>query len=466
LASADNSDLRVLETLAPPLSVRLRVQIVLRWMAVIGQLAAVLVVYFGFGFPLPLVELLLIISLSVALNIWLGLRFSFSHLLSRTQTAGYLAYDLVQLSALLYLTGGLLNPFALLFLAPVTVSASLLNGRTTIALVVLASFLVSGLLWFSQPLPWQGEAPQIPELYRIALWAALLLGLVFIPSYVWRVSREGRRMWTALTATRSILAREQRLSALDGLAAAAAHQLGTPLGTIVLVSGEMQNNPDVPAAVQEDLALMREQALRCREILTSLTSEEDMDPVISTLSMRGLMDEAILEAGLHDKQMHVSCQAEGEQAGDEPRLARRPELIYGLGNILENAAEFATAHVWLSATYSADEIRIRISDDGPGFSSDILAHLGEPYTSSRRQSGSRRREVTSENEEFGLGLGYFIARTLLQRSGGQLNAYNLRLSETAERAEELRKTGAEPSVSRTGACVEVVWPRQALEQQY
>ena len=169
MASADNSDLRVLETLAPPLSVRLRVQIVLRWMAVIGQLAAVLVVYFGFGFPLPLVELLLIISLSVALNIWLGLRFSFSHLLSRTQTAGYLAYDLVQLSALLYLTGGLLNPFALLFLAPVTVSASLLNGRTTIALVVLASFLVSGLLWFSQPLPWQGEAPQIPELYRICL---------------------------------------------------------------------------------------------------------------------------------------------------------------------------------------------------------------------------------------------------------------------------------------------------------
>jgi two-component system sensor histidine kinase RegB len=162
--------------------------------------------------------------------------------------------------------------------------------------------------------------------------------------------------------------------------------------------------------------------------------------------------------------MHVTCHAEGDNAGAEPRLSRRPELIYGLGNIIENAAEFATAHVWLNATYSADEIRIRISDDGPGFSSDILAHLGEPYTSSRRQSGTRRREVTNNNQEFGLGLGYFIARTLLQRSRGQINAFNLRPSETAERAEELRKTGAEPSVSRTGACVEIVWPRAALEQ--
>jgi two-component system sensor histidine kinase RegB len=445
-----------------PLAVRLRGQIALRWMAVAGQLAAVLAVYFGFGFPLPLIELLLIISMSVALNIWLGLRYSFSTLLSRRQTSVYLAYDLLQLSALLYLTGGIVNPFALLFLAPVTVSASLLNARTTVALVALASILVTGLLWFSQPLPWQGEAPQIPELYRIGLWSALLLGLVFIPTYVWRVSREGRRMSMALTATRSVLAREQRLSALDGLAAAAAHQLGTPLGTIVLVSGELQNNPAVPDAVKEDVSLIREQALRSRDILTSLTSEEEKDPVISGLSLRGFLDEAVLEVGLLEKQIHISCAPQTDDAGPEPRVLRQPELIYGLGNIIENATEFADQHVWLKASYSADVIAVEVSDDGPGFAADILTHLGEPYTSSRRSDSTQR----DENDEFGLGLGFFIARTLLQRFGGQINAYNLRPSEIDRRIEKMQQDGQEPTASRTGACVKIIWPRSAIEQGY
>ena len=465
---AINQDMPSMDSLAvpvPALSLRLRVQIFLRWLAVIGQLVAVLVVFFGFGFTLPLVELLLVISLSVALNIWLALRFPFSHLLTRTQTAGYLAYDLAQLSALLYLTGGLINPFALLFLAPVTISASLLDARTTALLVAFASLLVTGLLFFYQPLPWQGAPPQIPELYRFGLFAALLLALAFIPSYVWRVSREGRRMSAALTATRSVLAREQRLSALDGLAAAAAHQLGTPLGTIVLVSGELQNNKDLPEALREDVHLMREQALRCREILTSLSSEEDHDPVISTLTMRGFLDEAVLEVWLQDKKIHIECRADGTLATSEPRLQRRPELIYGLGNIIENASEFASGHVWLRASYSAQQVVIEVSDDGPGFAPDILAHLGEPYTSSRRHSG--RHENSGE---LGLGLGFFIARTLLQRSGGQIRARNLRPHEAAERAASIDNniddTVARAAASATGACVTITWPRERLERTH
>jgi two-component system sensor histidine kinase RegB len=441
----------------PALSLRLRVQIFLRWLAVIGQLVAVLVVSFGFGFPLPLVELLFVIFLSVALNIWLGLRYPFSHLLTRGQTAGYLAYDLAQLSALLYLTGGLINPFALLFLAPVTISASLLDARTTAILVAFASLLVTGLLFFYQPLPWQGEAPQIPELYRMGLFAALLLALAFVPSYVWRVSREGRRMSAAFTATRSVLAREQRLSALDGLAAAAAHQLGTPLGTIVLVSRELQNSPELPASLLEDVALMREQALRCREILTSLTSDEDLDPVVLSLSLTGLLEEAVLEVGPQEKQIHVSCEADATLATREPRLQRRPELIYGLGNIIENATEFADANVWLKATYSAQQICIEVLDDGPGFSSDILAHLGEPYTSSRRHNGRR-----DDGDEFGLGLGFFIARTLLQRSGGQILTRNLRPME----AEKLASSLAGAQTKGTGASVRITWPRERLEQNH
>ena len=165
-------------------------------------------------------------------------------MLTEQQTAWFLAYDIAQLALLLFLTGGLLNPFSLLLLAPVTISASLLNARTTALLVLLAGVLASALALFHEPLPWLGAAPQIPELLRIGMWGALLLALVFIPTYVWGVSREGRRMSDALTATRSVLAREQRLSALDGLAAAAAHQLGT-LWAIVLVSAELAGG-DLP----------------------------------------------------------------------------------------------------------------------------------------------------------------------------------------------------------------------------
>lgn len=249
-------------------------------------------------------------------------------------------------------------------------------------------------------------------------------------------------MSAALTATRFVLAREQRLSALDGLAAAAAHQLGTPLGTVVLVSKELVRRDDLPETAREDLDLIREQALRCRDILSSLRSDED-DPVISRLSLTGLLEEAVLEAGMHDKEVHISCQANGLLATGEPMVARAPELIYGLGNLIENAAEFAASAVWVKATYSAQQISVTIADDGPGFAADILTHLGEPYTSSR---GAARRS----DDAFGLGLGFFIARTLLQRAGGQLSARNLSVTELID--------GAMPG----GACVQITWPRSRL----
>lgn len=426
---------------APP-AVRLQVQVFLRWLAVIGQLVAVVTVYFGFGFNLPIIECLLVIGLAIGLNLWLILRYPVSHILTRRETAGYLAYDMIQLALLLYLTGGLINPFALLLLAPVTISASLLDAQTTFRLVVFAALLTSFLAFYHEPLPWNGPAPDIPDLFRFGIWTAMILALAFIPTYVWGVSREGRRMSAALTATRSVLAREQRLSALDGFAAAAAHQLGTPLGTIVLVSKELAGRDDLPAAVAEDVALMREQALRCREILSSLSSEEE-DPVISRQSLTGLLEEAVLEAGLHEKQVHISCAANGLLATGEPSIRRMPELIYGLGNLIENAAEFAHSAVWVSARYSAQQVTVEIADDGPGFAADILTRLGAPYTSSR---GTAR----SSDEAFGLGLGFFIASTLLQRSGGQISARNLSVTELID--------GVMPG----GACVRIVWPREKL----
>ena len=433
-------------TLAAP-AVRLRVQTALRWMAIAGQAAAVAIVYLGFGFDLPVVATLIVIGLAVALNIALLVLFPANHMLTQRQTALFLAYDMVQLGLLLFLTGGLLNPFSLLLLAPVTISASLLNARTTAILVLFAGLIVSLLSIFHAPLPWLGLPPEIPELLRIGMWVALLLAMVFIPTYVWGVSREGRRMSAALTATRSVLAREQRLSALDGLAAAAAHQLGTPLGTIVLVSGELAGRDDLPEGLREDVALMREEAMRCRNILADLVSEEN-DPVVSQTHLRGLMEEAVLEAGLHNKEIIISCRPNGLLATREPRLRRQPELIYGLGNLIENAAEFAGSTVYVAVTYSAQQVVVEVADDGPGFASDIIGRLGEPYTSSRSSKG------VQDSDEFGLGLGFFIARTLLQRSGARVSARNLKKTELID--------GAMPG----GACVRIVWSRQKLETPF
>ena len=429
--------------LAAP-AVRLRVQTALRWMAIAGQAAAVAIIYLGFGFDLPLAETLFVIGLAMALNIALLALFPANHMLTQRQTALFLAYDMGQLGLLLFFTGGLLNPFSLLLLAPVTISASLLNARTTAILVLFAGLIASLLSIFHAPLPWLGLPPEIPELLRIGMWVALLLAMVFIPTYVWGVSREGRRMSAALTATRSVLAREQRLSALDGLAAAAAHQLGTPLGTIVLVSGELAARDDLPEGLREDVALMREEAKRCRNILADLVSEES-DPVVSQTHLRGLMEEAALEAGLHNKEIIISCRPNGLLATGEPRLRRQPELIYGLGNLIENAAEFAIGKVYVAVTYSAQQVVVEVADDGPGFASDIIGRLGEPYTSSRSS------KAIQDNDEFGLGLGFFIARTLLQRSGARVTARNLKKTELID--------GAMPG----GACVQVVWPRQKLE---
>jgi len=425
---------------------RLRVQIFLRWLAVLGQTVAVVFTDVVLGFNLPLFELLLIIGMSVALNFWLDFNYPVTHALSRQQTAVYLAYDLTQLALLLYLTGGLLNPFALLMLAPVTISASLLDARTTFLLVLFASLLSTILLGFYEPLPWRGEPPDIPLKYRLGIWTALLLALAFIPSYVWRVSHEGRRLSEALAKTQDVLAREQRLSELDGLAAAAAHQLGTPLSTITLISGELQNQTGLPDEMKDDIALMHEQANRCRDILASLTAQNAEDPVLSHMPLRALLEEAVLEIGPHEKQLGLSCQPDGLLATAEPVVARQPELIYGLGNIIENAVAFAGEQVWVRARYSAQQIIIDVIDDGPGFAADILARLGEPYNS------SRLRTPGGAKDSFGLGLGFFIASTLLRRSGGSISARNMNGQEEVEEA------------FPNGACVQIRWPRKMLEE--
>lgn len=427
----------------PSGQVRLQTLVILRWLAIAGQLGAVLVVHFGMGFPLPLGLCLAVIAASAWLNVFLTLRYRSATRLPDWQAAVYLAIDLAQLAVLLFLTGGLQNPFALLFMAPVTISATTLSLRSTGFLLAQALIYVTLLAWFHMPLPWRpGEEPQLPSLYVTGHWLALLLGLGFMAAYAWRISQESRRMSAALSATQLVLARAQRLSALDGLAAAAAHELGTPLGTISLVSKELMRGQVSEKEMKEDLALLHSQAERCKDILSRLSRQPDgTDVIYSRLPLHSLLDEVVAPHRDMDVTFRIDVVAEEEDAR-EPEIWRRPEMLYGLGNFIENAADFAREEVSVIAYFGKGHISIVITDDGPGFAPDVLEKLGEPYVTTRPRRSRAPADPDSGHE--GMGLGFFIGKTLLERTGATV--------EIANRAD-----------GKAGARLAMRWPRRAIE---
>jgi two-component system sensor histidine kinase RegB len=418
---------------------RLRVDTLvrLRWLAIAGQSAAVLGTYFGLGFNLPIGPCLLAIAVSAALNLTLRLRLSRTHRLADGPAAALLAFDILQLSALLFLTGGIENPFVMLFLAPVMISAVSLPGRLTLALAALMIACATGLTVEHMPLPWyDSEHLALPLLYRVSIWVALVLGAAFIGIYAARVAEEARRLGDALTATELVLAREQHLTQLDGLAAAAAHELGTPLATIALVTAELRKQTPQNVSMKDDLALLAQEIARCRTILGKLTSlSEESDGVFDRMKLGQLIEEVV------DPQRHFGVEVKVSQNGEgpEPVCLRNPGLMYGLGNLVENAIDFARSEVCIQASWSAQAVTVMIEDDGPGFAPDVLAHLGEPYFTTRTDRRSKIEEGS------GLGLGLFIAKTLLERSGASVKMANA-------------------EVPNTGARITVRWSRELFER--
>ncbi len=437
---------------------RLQTMVRLRWFAVLGQFLAVIVVFFGFGFALPIGWCLLLISVSAWLNVFLRVRYPARHRLGATFATVLLAYDVLQLAALLYLTGGIENPFTVLILAPVTVSAANLPPRNTIFLGVLAMGAAGVILGNHLPLPWPtGETLVLPRLYKFGILAGVAACMTFIALYGWRLSKEAREMSAALAATELVLAREQKLHAMDGLAAAAAHELGTPLATIVLVTKEMQHafptgDTMVRAdALADDLALLRSQALRCKEIMQKLTSKPtERDPLHASLTITQLIEEAVAPHRAYAIKIAVDAVALPPAKNDnilvlpqptrEPIGERRPGLIYGVGNLIENAVEFAKSRVDVTARWDDETVTLVIADDGPGFKPDVMDSLGDPYVTTRPAGANS----TVTGDSTGLGLGFFIAKTLLERSGASLALANR----------------AEPE---HGAIVRVTWPRRLFE---
>jgi two-component system sensor histidine kinase RegB len=319
---------------------RLQTAVRLRWFGVIGQLVTVCFVYLVLDFPLPFGICLAFIALSAWLNVFLRILYPARTRLSTTFATGLLAYDIVQLAALLYLTGGISNPFTFLLVAPVTVSAATLPPRITFALGLLAGAATVLLVFWRLPLPWYRGVPlDLPMLYNVGLLASVLSGTIFLALYAWRLAKESRQMADALAATEMVLAREQQLHALDGLAAAAAHELGTPLSTIAVVAKELNRDAPQGSQLAEDLALLQTQALRCREILKKLTrGPTEPDPLHARMSVTQLIDEAASPyRGFGAELVMTALPESGSEgpAATQPVGERRPGVLYGLGNLVE-----------------------------------------------------------------------------------------------------------------------------------
>jgi two-component system, sensor histidine kinase RegB len=401
-------------------SVRLDTLVRLRWLAVIGQTITVLVVYWGLDFELPVWACLAVIALAAWLNIAVRIRFPAMQRLEPERAAWLLAFDTAELAVLLFLTGGLQNPFSFLFLGPVLISATALPPRMTLMLGCFAIGCATLLIFVHGPLPWDNDIPlELPSIYVTGVWLSILLAIGFIGLHAWEITEDSRQLADALAATELVLAREQHLSQLDGLAAAAAHELGTPLSTITLIAKELELSIKPDSEHAEDVRLLSEQAKRCRTILGKLTELSSGEP-FDRMKLSTLIEEVIAPHRNFGVAINVALAANGFA---EPIGGRNPAILYGLGNLVENAVDFAKERVEVAASWTGRDVNVTISDDGPGFAAEIMERIGEPYVTTHRRKHASVDGETPVHAS-GMGLGFFIAKTLLERSGATLDFEN------------------------------------------
>ncbi len=426
--------------------VRLRTLSVLRWIAIAGQLAAITVAQAYFGFDLNLGLCYAAVGASIITNLIPVAVYPENKRLSEGEVFLMLLFDVAQLSFLLFLTGGLNNPFALMILAPVTISATALHLRSTLVLGAVAILLIALVAVVHMPLrAADGQIIGMPDIFVFGFWAAITIGIVFEALYARRVTSEIDSMSEALLATQMALARAQKLTDLGGVIAAAAHELGTPLATIKLASSELMEELADRPDLREDAELVRDQADRCRDILRSMGRAGKDDLHLRHAPLAEVIREAAEPHSDRGKKLVVDLKATDGTDAAQPVIARRPEIIHGLRNLVQNAVDFAESTVWIDGRWTEDTVQIRILDDGRGFSSHMLGRIGEPFVRDRRTADDRRQRPEYE----GMGLGLFIAKTLLERSGASLTFDNA------------TKPGSSRG-RRCGAIVELTWPRQAI----
>jgi two-component system sensor histidine kinase RegB len=395
--------------------ISLRRLVLIRWVAVFGQFATLMIVHFGIGFRLLLWPALGVVGCSVVLNLFMVFYRRAATRLGEGEAAIFLGYDLAQLGILLFLTGGLENPFAILILAPVTIAANALSWRPVTWLVAFAVAVITLLAWWHLPLPWRPMSAPLVQPTELVLgqWTALVIATLFIGGYAWTIAAEARRLRDAVTATQLALAREQRVSAVGALAAAAAHELGSPLATIAVVAKELAHDLPPDSPYSEDAQLLLSQTERCRQILAQLAqrpAEEGASPY-TRLPISALVEAAGELSG--DPRVRLIFATTGEPDREEPLVRRSPEIMHGLNNLIQNAVQFARREVSVTIHWDRSTVTVEVADDGPGFPAHLLGRLGEPYLSTRAGVSNH------------MGLGIFIAQSLLERSGAELTFDNL-----------------------------------------
>ncbi len=427
--------------------IRLRTLIILRWLAIIGQSVAVFIASYVLGLDIELGLCTAAIGAAVIINLIAVFVYPENRRLLEREVLLTLLFDLSQLAFLLYLTGGLNNPFAVLILAPVTVSAMTLRPRATVFMGALAVVLVSVLAFYYLPLRNdQGFVLRMPQLFIVGFWIALMISIAFLGAYTWRVTAETYSMSQALLATQMALAREQKLTDLGGVVAAAAHELGTPLATIKLVSSELSEELEDRPDLLEDVTLIRDQADRCRDILHSMGRRGKSDRHLLTAPVSAVVEEAAEPHRDRGKEISFSYEPHDGGADRMPQIQRHAEVIHGLRNLIQNAVDFADSKVWIDTRWTDKKLSIRVMDNGKGYPLELIGRIGDPFIGRRRHQGLQKARPEYE----GMGLGLFIAKTLLERSGAEVLFSNVSDLGTSERQ------------SQRGAIAEVIWPHEAL----
>ena len=400
---------------------RLRTLVFVRWFAISGQIVTLIVAQYLYGLKLALVPCAIIIGMSVLTNIFALIVFPDNRRLSETETVFTLLFDTLQLSLLLAFTGGLSNPFALLILAPVTIAATVLPTRSTLFLAVCSVVMITIVSLIHLPLKTAtGNLMDMPDVFLFGFWVAIVTGIIFISVYTRRVTTEMNSMSEALLATQMALAREQKLTDLGGVVAATAHELGTPLATIKLTSAELMEEMEGSEELYADARLIHEQADRCRDILASMGRAGKDDLHLRSAPWSALVRESAEPHIDRGKDVLFTFNKNDELDTKQPQTMRKPEVIHGLRNLIQNAVDFSLSNVQIDIGWDQTHVYVKILDDGHGFEPQILNRIGDPFVRSKK-----RGKLISDRPVYdGMGLGLFIAKTLLERSGARLDFSN------------------------------------------
>ena len=382
---------------------------ILRYIAIFGQFIAVNIVFFYLNLKFPIKESYIVIFIGLLTNLFLQFKVKVNQL-KDTYASLFLLYDLFQLSALLYLTGGILNPFSILMIIPTIVSSTFLSMGTTIILGLITSLLLFLISFKHLSLPGlDSNIFAVPNYYTIGILISILIGLIFLSYFGIRFAGETKKRSEALNKLQEVISKEYELESLGGQAAAAAHSLGTPLATISVVAKELKKEIGNDKEYSKDIDLLISQTKRCSEILKKISKKQiEEDNFLSSIKFEDLLQE-IIDSFKETSSKNIELIVDNDI--NKIAIRRTPEIIYGLRNFIGNAVKFSRSKVQINLNSDQNIIEIKINDDGPGIPEDIITKIGEPYIK------SKSKELSSNS---GLGLGSFLGKTLLERQGAKL----------------------------------------------